>query len=197
MCEIHSSHEIKHRCIFVPNYRNVAVKKKMEVCFPLRYLHISHLKHSFRSSGCLQPTTLPPFNTHTHTTTHTHTQYISFGHGTGWCTVYNRNRPCNPITYNKNSTKAPHRSCSLTEGTAKATVGDPRPRRTPSAHDYNQIHPTFKKICALKTFIVMLFHLYTDPVRKGHGWILKGKPFFFFPHSVWLLWSEINALTSN
>lgn len=43
-------------------------QRKIEVCFPLRYLHLSHFKHSFRSSGCLPPR--PP-STHAHTHAYT------------------------------------------------------------------------------------------------------------------------------
>ncbi|MEQ2171430.1 hypothetical protein GOODEAATRI_010620 [Goodea atripinnis] len=35
--------------------------------------------------------------------------------------AYNRNRPRNPITYNKNSPEVPHRRCTLAEGTAEAS----------------------------------------------------------------------------
>lgn len=52
---------------------------KWKFCFPLRYLHLYNLKHSFRSSGCLHPPTLR------HTVIRT--QCISFRHGTWRCTV--------------------------------------------------------------------------------------------------------------
>lgn len=60
-------------------------QRKMEVLFSTALSHLCHLKHSFRSSGCLQPATPPPAPSSPHT--RTHTQCVSFSHGTGRCTL--------------------------------------------------------------------------------------------------------------